>query len=59
MEHRKPLSICSSPINTHTNASSCPHQEHEHPSYRGDNDTNLHGYHPPLRFHSISACSSF
>ena len=29
--------------NTHTIASSCPRQEHEHPSYRGDRDTNLHG----------------
>ncbi|KAI0245519.1 hypothetical protein BJV78DRAFT_1262527, partial [Lactifluus subvellereus] len=54
-----PLSICSSPTNTHTIASSSPHQEREHPSYRGDPNTNLHGYHPPLRFHSISARSSF
>jgi hypothetical protein len=36
------LSRSLSPTNTHTNASSCPRQWHEHPSYRGDRDTNLH-----------------
>jgi hypothetical protein len=28
--------------NTHANAGFCPRQEHEHPSCRGDRDTNLH-----------------
>ena len=37
------LSRSLSPTNTHTNASSCARQEYEHPSYRGDRDTNLHG----------------
>ena len=49
---------CSSPTNTQTHANSCLRQEHERPSYRGDRDTNLHGYHL-LHFPPISGHSSF
>ena len=48
-----------SPTNTHTNAGSCPRQEHEHPGYQGDRDPDLLGYHASFHFHPISACSSF
>ena len=51
------LSMSLSPTNAHTSASSCPRQEHEHPSSRGHCDTNLRGQ--SLDFHSISACFSF
>ncbi|KAI0246831.1 hypothetical protein BJV78DRAFT_1251206, partial [Lactifluus subvellereus] len=40
---------------------SCPHHDHEHPSYRGDYDTDFHDYHIPLRrlrFHPSSTRSS-
>ena len=53
------LFISSSPTSTHASPSSCRHQEHEHLSYCGDCDTDLHGYHVPLRFYSIHASSLF
>ena len=53
------FSISPSSTETHTNGSSYPRQEHEHPSYRGDRNLDLHGYHPPFRFHPISACLPF
>ena len=53
------LFICSSLTSTHTSPSSCRHQEYERTSYREECDTDLLGYHVPLRSHSISATSSF